>query len=134
MGSEAALEAAAARLQGALTDHGCRGTPACEGLSGATKVAAVFAPNPALSIAPVLAKHKDCMCAQVKCPPSSSLSQSGIAGAGPAQEQLCVRWIGCAVSVVQRKKLHHLARADSAPRPAHEHWRAFFSSVAAHAD
>ena len=42
VGSEAALDAAAARLQSALTDHGCRGTPACEGLSGATKVFAVY--------------------------------------------------------------------------------------------
>ena len=44
VGSEAALDAAAARLQSALTDHGCRGTPACEGLSGATKVFAVLHP------------------------------------------------------------------------------------------
>ncbi|KAK9839533.1 hypothetical protein WJX81_007657 [Elliptochloris bilobata] len=37
--SEAMLEQAAERLRDALTDHGCRGTPACEGLPGATKEA-----------------------------------------------------------------------------------------------
>lgn len=42
-GSEAALEEVAKRLGVALADHGCRGTPACEGLSGATKVRAAFA-------------------------------------------------------------------------------------------
>ena len=42
-GSEAALEEVAERLGFALADHGCRGTPACEGLSGATKVRVAFA-------------------------------------------------------------------------------------------
>ncbi len=40
-GNEAALEEAAERLRGALIDHGCRGTFACEGHPGAIKVLAL---------------------------------------------------------------------------------------------
>lgn len=84
MGSEAALDAAAARLQSAFTDHGCRGTPACEGLSGATKVAAVSAPTLApCCISPALAPAikgrlgtaYDCMQTELACPFKSSVGQ-----------------------------------------------------------
>ena len=40
-GNQAALEEAAERLRGALLDHGCRGTFACEGHPGAIKVRAL---------------------------------------------------------------------------------------------
>lgn len=75
-GSEAALEEVAERLGVALADHGCRGTPACEGLSGATKVRAAFAAKSSTSRSfPVMfcvsSKDalSDCVCPLARAPP-----------------------------------------------------------------